>query len=378
MPRHLKRHLVSMEERIVDSVGWRYGSALYRSLNATRPSMPNAPAADPAAHALVASFLNKALKVAFVRLKDLAIRLHLAPQPGPNAAAAAPRANILEQTYTAMVHIVIDHTWLLYGRTLDQILLCTLYGMCKASHLTAATFRAIISEYKVQPQARNDTIRCVSMTGPPPASPAPLAEENSPCADIIAFYNQVFLPEVSALLHSIAAGAIPPAAAPEVTLAAEPVAPMAPAAQQAADKTPVRHRPSHASPRFGLSPRHLISSPGATPRAPAPVKLSPGRWVVSPRGAVQLPTPLPPIAEYGAPFTGPSPTARKRPVENEGAGRQGKRRPERSAPSLDALLAAVADAQDAEDAEMRRRADVAHEGGDLPVCDLGKTFDACG
>ncbi len=35
------------------------------------------------------------------------------------------------QAYTLLQHSVYRHTWLLYGRHLDQLLLCCLYSTCK-------------------------------------------------------------------------------------------------------------------------------------------------------------------------------------------------------------------------------------------------------
>lgn len=35
------------------------------------------------------------------------------------------------QAYTLAQHVTFEQTWLLYGRHLDQVLLCCAYAVCK-------------------------------------------------------------------------------------------------------------------------------------------------------------------------------------------------------------------------------------------------------
>lgn len=60
-------------------------------------------------------------------------------------------------------HVVTDHTGLLYGRHLDQVILCALYGVCKVNQLKNITFKDIITHYKKQAQAKNSIFRTVSI-----------------------------------------------------------------------------------------------------------------------------------------------------------------------------------------------------------------------
>lgn len=43
----------------------------------------------------------------------------------------SPAAPPLVQAYTLAQHVAFEHTWLLYGRHVDQALLCCLYAVCK-------------------------------------------------------------------------------------------------------------------------------------------------------------------------------------------------------------------------------------------------------
>ena len=69
----------------------------------------------------------------------------------------------LGQVYTMVSHVVSEHTSLLYGRHLDQVILCALYGVCKVNQLKHITFKDIITHYKKQAQAKNSIFRTVSI-----------------------------------------------------------------------------------------------------------------------------------------------------------------------------------------------------------------------
>ena len=63
-----------------------------------------------------------------------------------------------------VTHVVLEHTHLLYGRHLDQVLLSALYGVAKVHALRQVTFKDIIAHYKRQPQARTPVFRTVAIT----------------------------------------------------------------------------------------------------------------------------------------------------------------------------------------------------------------------
>ena len=44
-------------------------------------------------------------------------------------------SGVVQQAWTALKHCLSDHVDLLLGRHLDQVLLCTLYGVMKNNHL---------------------------------------------------------------------------------------------------------------------------------------------------------------------------------------------------------------------------------------------------
>lgn len=60
-----------------------------------------------------------------------------------------------------MQHIIFHHTFLMYNRHLDQVLLSAIYGVCKVAGLKQISFKQIINHYRRQPQAKSDVFRTV-------------------------------------------------------------------------------------------------------------------------------------------------------------------------------------------------------------------------
>ena len=67
------------------------------------------------------------------------------------------------QVYTMVAHVITEQTSMMYGRHLDQVILCALYGVCKVNQLRQITFKDIITHYKKQAQAKNSIFRTVAI-----------------------------------------------------------------------------------------------------------------------------------------------------------------------------------------------------------------------
>jgi hypothetical protein len=327
LPRALKRQLLAAEAAVLERLAWQPGGGLLATLAAAgggdaSTRLPAAlgaappPGGDAAAHALAADFLARALRLGRGRLAALAGALALPPPAAARLAALAA---------AAAAEAAASATWLLYGRHLDQLLLCCLYGSARAASasgagaaaaadgraLAATTFRAILAAYRGLPGAEEGTFREVAMAGeaasralwapPPPGAspaaappptpadaladlPAAAAEAKAEAApaprevsDVIAFYNRVFLPAMKPALLRLAAGAriAAPAAAP-----AAPTPPaVAAAAAAAAPAEPARARSLAQSPIEAA--RAAARGGVGGPRADSPVRLAPGRWQLS-------------------------------------------------------------------------------------------------
>ncbi|XP_043724607.1 retinoblastoma-related protein isoform X2 [Telopea speciosissima] len=136
-------------------------------------------------------FFSKIVKLAAVRINGLVERLQLSQQ-------------IRESVYCLVQQILNQRTTLFFNRHIDQIILCSLYGVAKISQLNL-TFKEIIYNYRKQPQCKTQVFRSVFVEW---SSTRRCGEH----VDIITFYNEVFIPAVKPLLVELGpAGATPKA-----------------------------------------------------------------------------------------------------------------------------------------------------------------------
>nr|BCL66114.1 retinoblastoma-like protein [Volvox africanus] len=255
LPRELKRHFFLIEEKILESLAWEAGSPLYdhicnvagrdqtitdtqmlelevatlatmSSVNASVPppspkriqsfkvfgmspskkargmngsSQPVQPEKLPSCIGTKPSvspdlsgstealydFCRKVLKLAAFRLAVMCDNFDFSP---------LNRADVNAKVYEIIEYALYNQTHLFHNRHLDQVILSALYGYCKVHKLSQVSFREIIAHYRKQPQAQPSIFRSV------------IIEQSNPAlqvfrrADIIAFYNQVFVPAMKSYL----------------------------------------------------------------------------------------------------------------------------------------------------------------------------------
>ncbi|KAJ0973519.1 hypothetical protein J5N97_021478 [Dioscorea zingiberensis] len=289
LPRELKRHLNSLEERLLESMAWEKGSSMYNSLivarpalsteinrlgllaepmpsldaiaihhnistgclpplkkcetsavadqngdirspkrlcseyrnvlvernsftspgkerlltfNSLKPKLPHLQSAfasptrpNPAAGGEMCAetginiFFGKIVKLAAIRIRSMCERLKLSQE-------------ILERVYTLIQHILSQHTALFFNRHIDQLILCSFYGVAKISQLSL-TFKEIIDNYRKQPQCKPQIFRSVYVNWPSTSHNGKMGQEH---VDIITFYNEVFIPAVKPLLVELGSG----------------------------------------------------------------------------------------------------------------------------------------------------------------------------
>uniref|UniRef100_A0ACD5Y271 Uncharacterized protein n=1 Tax=Avena sativa TaxID=4498 RepID=A0ACD5Y271_AVESA len=276
LPRELKRHLNSLEERLLESLAWEKGSSMYNSLIVARPALsaeinrlgllaepmpsldaivvhhdislgglpplpfqkqerlqdkdevrspkracterrnvlvdisfrspvkdaikskllpplqsafasptrPNpAAAGETCAETGIGVFLIKIAKLAAIRIKGLCERLELGQ-------------HIVERVYSLVQQIISQQTALFFNRHIDQIILCSMYGVAKISQL-ALTFKEIIFSYRKQPHCKPQVFRSVYVHWQSRSRSGKIGADH---VDIITFYNEVFIPIVKPLL----------------------------------------------------------------------------------------------------------------------------------------------------------------------------------
>ena len=144
---------------------------------------------------ILLDLVSDCLKLARERLSALCVRLPAESflgrlPPGHTVEGQLDAAVVAEQAWRLMHVILHRHTHLMYHRHLDQILLCALYGVCKAHGMELMTFKRIVHVYQLSK-----------------AEASPLVYKSVPYAigcglevtqrtDIIRFYNDIFLPTV--------------------------------------------------------------------------------------------------------------------------------------------------------------------------------------
>ncbi|KAG1330964.1 Retinoblastoma-related protein [Cocos nucifera] len=148
------------------------------------PTRPNpAGGGETCAETGINIFFNKIVKLAAIRIRSLCERLQLPQQ-------------ILEWVYCLIQQILSQRTALFFNRHIDQIILCSFYGVAKISQM-ALTFKEIIYNYRKQPQCKPQVFRSVFVHWPSTSHNGKTGQEH---VDIITFYNEVFIPSVKPLL----------------------------------------------------------------------------------------------------------------------------------------------------------------------------------
>jgi hypothetical protein len=229
LPRVLQRHIKRTEVQIVDSVIWVHSSPLSPSegtLAKTIRTLKNHPGCAWPPEALesvlpeemedlvmspdardvnskptltatpetnfLSYVLRKLLKVAYFRIQALC------------RALSVPLDPVASQIFVAFRYLLRNAIELLYDRHVDQLILCTLYSICKVMNVATApgeviTFGRIIDAYlAVRGQELGEQycqlivrhIKLVSSTNDAHPGNLPII------GNIIMFYNQLFVPKM--------------------------------------------------------------------------------------------------------------------------------------------------------------------------------------
>jgi len=195
LPSQLKRHFADVEAMILESLSWADDSPLPQLMHEYDKTNGGAggdeqPTGSHRAKAALELFLRKVLHLAANRIQEMCCRLLLPSQ-------------LVKQVWECLKLVVHQSRHLLLGRHLDQVIMCTIYGVCKVNQ-RQVTFRHIIEQYKRQAKASPKVFREVRMKTP-----------DDPPQDIICFYNQIFIPATKDMLMRVCCQPpAPPAAAP--------------------------------------------------------------------------------------------------------------------------------------------------------------------
>ncbi|TYI31407.1 hypothetical protein ES332_A05G449000v1 [Gossypium tomentosum] len=151
------------------------------------PTRPNpGGGGETCAETGISIFFGKINKLAAVRINGMVERLQLSQQ-------------IRESVYSLFQKILNQRTSLFFNRHIDQIILCCFYVVAKIFQLRL-TFKEIICNYRKQPQCKPQVFQSVFVDRSSARRNGRTGQDN---VDIIAFYNEIFVPSIKPLLGEL-------------------------------------------------------------------------------------------------------------------------------------------------------------------------------
>ena len=202
-PDAVKLHLSSVDQSILDCLLWKTGSQVYellekggkqqqlhlqqvllQKLSGTSTNSPKSnrqrsqlysPAKPPGNQ-----FRSLSLELIYRKLLTLIV------SRSRKLITDLGLDRVLVQTIEALIRIITLHYSLLQDRHVDQIIICTVYGVARATKLEI-TFRKILQHYKLQPQADSDIWKSVLIRN---------TNDTKEFKNVIDFYNEIFIVEM--------------------------------------------------------------------------------------------------------------------------------------------------------------------------------------
>ncbi|EMS61701.1 Retinoblastoma-related protein 1 [Triticum urartu] len=223
LPRELKRHLNSLEERLLESMAWEKGSSMYNSLIVARPTL----SAEINRLGLLAEPMPSLDAIAVhhdISLGGLPpLPFHKQPDKdevrSPKRACTERRNVLVDNSFRSPVKDAIKSKFLpplqsafasptrpnpaAGGETCAETGIGVF--LSKISQL-ALTFKEIIFSYRKQSQCKPQVFRSVYVNWPSRSRSGKIGEDH---VDIITFYNEVFIPTVKPLLVDLGPGTSP-------------------------------------------------------------------------------------------------------------------------------------------------------------------------
>jgi hypothetical protein len=179
MPVSLRCHLRDIETQIICELGWAPGSPVVQVISQLILSQetPLLQAAQEAGegdvtskaaalpdklHPFIPMFFRRTLSHAALRILELSDALRL-------------EDSVKEEVWTATKHALSDHTELLIGRHIDQVIICSICGVCRI--LRPVSFNAVLECYA---ELYTDEARLAIQT---------VKSEGGTSMSIVVFYN---------------------------------------------------------------------------------------------------------------------------------------------------------------------------------------------
>jgi retinoblastoma-associated protein len=233
MPLRLKLHFKKLEVKIVSELGWERNSPIHYYL---RKVIEGSLGLD-ASRGLSTELNLKSYDIFFRRVLGHAAHRILELSNHLGLAEIAR-----EEVWTALKYALSDQTELMIDRHLDQVILCTVYSVCRVNQAKQASFKLIREHYtELYSEESSKVLNFVSL-------------DRDSSGDIIKFYNQVY---IQAMKHYLTKDV--PTFRPRIS-ALNPPSPL-----KASLLGPV-HYSSISSPLKSQSSRKSERTPSMTPR----------------------------------------------------------------------------------------------------------------
>ncbi|CAG9322649.1 unnamed protein product [Blepharisma stoltei] len=223
MPLQLKRHFKEIEIKILSHLGWKEDSPVYGVI---KQVISNNESCD-INHKSFQMYFRRFLSQAAQKILDLTNAIN-APE------------HVKEKIWSSLKYLLSEKTEILINRHLDQLILCTIYGVCKLSECPM-NFKTLMEKYSSFYNEEEGLFNHVYI-------------DTGRYEDIIKFYNKIYIPSMKDKLKTNCFMEMPRIGqlCPESPLRA-----VIPTTQ-------------FAQPTLGLSvPRSPIRSPFLTPRTKA-------------------------------------------------------------------------------------------------------------
>ncbi|CAG9320736.1 unnamed protein product [Blepharisma stoltei] len=171
IPTSIRHYFKVLEMKIISFHAWRENSPIHGLIKQHLDSK------ESTNHPAVLIFYRRFLVYCVNRVVDLSNLFGLQDQ-------------IKEEIWTVLKSVIIEAIEMLVDRQIDQIISCTIYGVCKAKSLNI-TFNTLISKYMEFYNDSGTIFRQVRLSG------------THNFGDIIKFYNEVYLRHMKTHLRSI-------------------------------------------------------------------------------------------------------------------------------------------------------------------------------
>ena len=169
MPLQIKKHFKDIEERIITRDGWEENSSVALAIN--RLSSENF--GTELNHPSFGQFFKRVLSYSANRITEL-------------CACAVLSSPVQEEIWAVFKFFLSEKTEFLISRHIDQVILCSIYGVCKNNKLSV-NFKTLLDHHNSLYQADSELFTKVKIS-------------DGKTGDVIKFYNEVFIPAVKDFL----------------------------------------------------------------------------------------------------------------------------------------------------------------------------------